>query len=331
VENANNDYSSLSSFTFGAATSSRPRPYHDSEGLSPLAVSPSTGEFRAQGGAIHDRTPRPSIFQPHDENDAEDVEAIRNNRAKMRAIDNGTRRPSLPTNIHSVGVSDPTPGPSTERTEDPDRSSLSDVEIDADGLIDTDVEYDLTDAASVHTFGFEDRADRKGKRREVVPWEFAEPSKSREIVPWEYAESEEDEPSRRRGSTIAPAPRSPADAGFIASASDTDMEPRGREGSVATLRRGSRSVDDELRLLSLNSNQTLREEDAGTSSAWEGVDLRYITGGFDPGDPLGGADSRRSSLSFVNPLSPRPVTKGKKDRKQKAQGAWRARDLGCRV
>ncbi|KAI8993091.1 hypothetical protein BD414DRAFT_577121 [Trametes punicea] len=151
-------YSNLSSFTFGAA---RPVPSsRRTEPISPFTLSNSNGA---------DRTPRPSVSNPsngtrtpkHPSNEGvaheDEDEAARQNRAKMRAIDDGTRRPSLPTNAHSAPPSNPSspPRPETDSEAEPDSATYDDEELD------TDVEFDyrnfsredVSDAASHHTFG----------------------------------------------------------------------------------------------------------------------------------------------------------------------------------
>ncbi|KAI0645621.1 hypothetical protein C8Q79DRAFT_1001179 [Trametes meyenii] len=151
-------YSDLSTFTFGAA---RPTPpSRRAEHISPFTVS---------GPAGPDRTPRPSVsgpsngsrtprVQPSGEVDDEDEEeAARSTRAKMRAIDDGTRRPSLPSNADSG----PSNAPSPPRPETDSEVDLDSAAYDDGEELDTDVEFDyrnfsredISDAASQHTFG----------------------------------------------------------------------------------------------------------------------------------------------------------------------------------
>ncbi|OCH92297.1 hypothetical protein OBBRIDRAFT_751567 [Obba rivulosa] len=200
-------YSNLSTFTFGAArTGTSPRRADLLEMISPLASTSSLSSA--------DRTPRPSVSGPssgsyayrtrspklqgrdRDEDgsradDEDDEEAVRQTRAKMRAIDDGRRRPSLPINIQppsrsSSGSPDTSTAPALNgrphscrsSTYANDRDSMQvDIESDsyaaaaaADGDgddVDTDVEFDfhhntnitasssqdLSDTASVDTFG----------------------------------------------------------------------------------------------------------------------------------------------------------------------------------
>jgi hypothetical protein len=322
-ENANSDYSSLSSFSFGAATSSAPRPDDELENLSPLATLPTHISDRPRrGSAAEDRTPRPSIFYPHD-NEHDEEEALRHNRAKMRAIDNGDRRPSLPTNLYS-NASDPGQSSSTNPSSTPpeERTALSDVDIEGDaetgGFIDTDVEVDPDpDSISVHTFGI------KGKGRKIIaPWETDSDADS-DTDAFRRSESSPE----RRGS-ISTLPRTPSAP--MAPFGVGETETRQREDSVVTLRRASRSVDDELRSLNLNPTGTRPESYAGTTTGssndvMEGIDMSYITGGLGTGVIAQGLPgSRRSSLSFVQPLSPPPAKqkKSKNRGKDKTEGLF---------
>ncbi|KAI0675234.1 hypothetical protein C8Q78DRAFT_988935 [Trametes maxima] len=151
-------YSDLSTFTFGAARPSPPS--RRAEHISPFTVT---------GPAGPDRTPRPSVSGPSNgsrtprvqpgegADDEDEEEAARSTRAKMRAIDDGTRRPSLPSNADSGPSNAPSPPrPETDSEADPDSAAYDD-----DEELDTDVEFDyrnfsredISDAASQHTFG----------------------------------------------------------------------------------------------------------------------------------------------------------------------------------
>jgi hypothetical protein len=86
----NNDelYSGLTTFTFGAARTTRSST-PDSEMLDPLP------------NRTTDQRPRRSlsaVSTPRDDDVDDEAEAARSTRAKMRAIDDGSRRPSLPKN-----------------------------------------------------------------------------------------------------------------------------------------------------------------------------------------------------------------------------------------
>ncbi|KAI0630283.1 hypothetical protein C8Q77DRAFT_1160634 [Trametes polyzona] len=152
-------YSNLSTFTFGAArpNSSAPR---RTEQISPFTVPGSNGP---------DRTPRPSISGPTNgsrtprvhasdgADDEDEEEAARQTRAKMRAIDDGTRRPSLPINAQPG----PSNAPSPPRPETDSEADLDSAAYDDGEDLDTDVEFDyrnfsredVSDTASHHTFG----------------------------------------------------------------------------------------------------------------------------------------------------------------------------------
>lgn len=93
-----------------------------------------------------------------DEYEDEDDAARQKARSKMRAIDDGSRRPSLPTNIYIPDNSSPSPvSPSPQQNKEREQQQLSpavgsergdsapdDSEPDGDeGDLDTDVEFDL--------------------------------------------------------------------------------------------------------------------------------------------------------------------------------------------
>lgn len=249
----------------------------------------------------------------------------------MRAIDYGERRPSLPTNLnHSAPAtafdeaegehepSTPVPGPSMTPPPDvnhtPERTSLSDVELDQG--IDTDIELYSSepepDSASVHTFGL--GMNRLPRSEHVTPWEFQAP-------PGHYYPDEDVPPhsQSRRGSVQTSTRTVQPPTGWW----DPDVEAsRGREDSVATIRRPSDAADH-LQHMHIQSPQP---EASSSASPYEGMDLNYILGDMGPGASPG---SRRSSLSFVaQPLSP-PPPKGKKARgkergkgKEKSQGEF---------
>ncbi|KAI1794063.1 hypothetical protein LXA43DRAFT_155427 [Ganoderma leucocontextum] len=160
-------YSNLSTFTFGAARS--PPPRRTDQLISPFTVPTSNSA---------DRTPRQSVssgrrrstpriitndVEGRSRSDDDEEEAARQNRAKMRAIDDGTRRPSLPVNAYSGSsgsVSPPRPDMDSEA--EPDSATVYDDSED----LDTDVEFDyrhvsredISDAASLHTFGGGDKS-----------------------------------------------------------------------------------------------------------------------------------------------------------------------------
>lgn len=288
-------YSGLSTFTFGAAHA-LPSPHgSDSSDL----ISPLT---RVSGSSSADRTPRPSVSsassgrrksrsqrihdpdEGDDEYEDEDDVARRKTRSKMRAIDDGSRRPSLPTNAYlpSVSTDDQAPlHPSITAHElSPGGSSASesaydDSEADQDegdvAEFDTDVELDLphgpgaagsldapvSDAASQHTFGAgsfdhygsdhlpaDDRASILSDDEEI-----------NSISPVIFTRDGEDEAF---DDGDRPLPSLPVQAGRT---NGSPWEPssftvrdstlaltRDREDSTATVtaRRASRSVDDDL-------------------------------------------------------------------------------------
>ncbi|KAL6302113.1 hypothetical protein BKA93DRAFT_818692 [Sparassis latifolia] len=197
-------YSNLASFTFGAAPPSRPDMIE--------MVNPLTS---ASGSISRDRTPRPSVSGPSSgssqsspytslrdrtyrmqdrgvaesgdsADDEDDEEAIRQSRAKMRAMNDGSRRPSLPVNTYRAGrssspaippASKASPRRSTGDIHEDDRDVIRgnhDVAVHTgtsygdgdhgDGDFDTDVELDIphhygsrtslvSDTVSQHIFG----------------------------------------------------------------------------------------------------------------------------------------------------------------------------------
>ncbi|THH14959.1 hypothetical protein EW146_g5439 [Bondarzewia mesenterica] len=394
-------YSSLSSYTFGAASAS-PRPPHDSDMLSPLTVLPDP-----EGSEVSvDRTPRPSIFHPNnDADDDDDEEVFRRNRAKMRAIDDGQRRPSLPTNIYSstrpsdgsviglVGPSNRRHGPGSAAdvdTQSNPRKKIFDADPDTgheSGALDTDVEFEqlASDNAFQHTFRPDAQHSRANQQlRTRVPWDLSSDSESDAdhqfdsytVDPSERGQygaspvtfahtlrSDEDESlsgasdqvvslsvvadGRRPSLPMAIPGRSPpagaptfehADAGGL----------REREGSIVTLRRPSRSLDDDLRTVNAgmsgpvalatsepmsradwrafeNEFDARQEQASGTGDAYEGLNLDYILSAGAMGIP----GSRRSSNSFMMPLPVSPSKgKGKEKRKDKDKGKGKEKRKG---
>ncbi|KZT72088.1 hypothetical protein DAEQUDRAFT_763212 [Daedalea quercina L-15889] len=195
-------YSNLSSFTFGSARTSRS---DHSEMVNPLVALSGTGSADRtprpsisgpdsstySGSSTRSRTPRTRAREPEDEEcraDDEDDEAEQQTRAKMRAMNDGTRRPSLPMNIRPSDTSrsprrpsastsvqragknpfdrgrDSTPETSEAETESGTHGEDGEHDAEA-GDFDTDVEMDdrhaitasgsteMSDAASQHTFG----------------------------------------------------------------------------------------------------------------------------------------------------------------------------------
>ncbi|EMD37393.1 hypothetical protein CERSUDRAFT_114065 [Gelatoporia subvermispora B] len=379
-------YSNLSTFTFGAAhPGSTPRRADLLEMISPLAPSP--------GCSSADRTPRPSVSGPSsggyglgrtrtprpqsrdaDEgsraDDEDEEEAVRQTRAKMRAIDDGRRRPSLPINTEPPsrspsGSPDAPTGPalngkSPSRASsmyDNDRDSMQDdpesdgynANADADD-VDTDVEFDfhpnanisasgshdLSDTASVDTFGGRSRAHSSGMHSN----ERMRISHSSDVSPVDPLQrtNESDVPEsatdlfssavlERRGSL-------PWDIPGASGMGGPGSAGRDREDSATTVtgRRFSRSVDDELgggthSIAGQSSSEPnhradwrsfdaqeqdeqqdaimLVEDESTAPDALEGFDISYILS-----DPRSAGDFRgsfsSSAPSFVQPgMGPR--------------------------
>jgi hypothetical protein len=161
-------HSSLATFSFGAATAHR-QPF-DPDTPSPLSVRATSESGHSHSTGSIDRTPRPSISNTRGPDDESGEDETRRSRAKMRAIDDGGRRPSLPTNIYTVDRhdADNLPSPSTSRSaeasgsdSDPIASgNASDADFDRgceSGIVDTDVELEgiAPDDTSQNTFGFD--------------------------------------------------------------------------------------------------------------------------------------------------------------------------------
>ena len=167
-ENLNDDLYShinLAAYTFGAPTLP-----HDADMPSPLSVQAPSESGHSFSTGSTDRTPRPSISHTRDSGDSGGEDETRRNRAKMRAIDDGTRRPSLPTNRFTLDrpSSDDLPGPSSRSNPETSGSDSEPItsggtsEIDFDlgnesVVVDTDVELEglAPDDASQHTFGLD--------------------------------------------------------------------------------------------------------------------------------------------------------------------------------
>jgi hypothetical protein len=161
-------HSSLATFSFGAATAHRQS--FDPDMPSPLSIQAASESGHSHSTGSVDRTPRPSISHTRGPDDEGGEDETRRSRAKMRAIDDGGRRPSLPTNIYSLDRrgADNLPSPSTCRSaeasgseSDPITSgNVSDAEFDRgceSGIVDTDVELEgiAPDDTSQNTFGFD--------------------------------------------------------------------------------------------------------------------------------------------------------------------------------
>ncbi|KAH8080250.1 hypothetical protein BXZ70DRAFT_901466, partial [Cristinia sonorae] len=280
-------YSGLSSFTFGAVQQPATHPADPADNISPLTKLADSA----------DHTPRPSISGPggtkpssksrngkqraaadadmgDDEYEDEDDNERQKSRAKMRALDDGSRRPSLPVNVYipdGTQASSPTSAPSDpERQMSPGSNSEQDTsEPDAEEAaeLDTDVEFDLhqhsgaeehilSDSASQHTFGGgfdhygfrdgkllssdqmslidDDENDSDGRAISMSPVTFTQPRD-------DELDSETEFPIRRQ-TFLYNIPTA------AASMEDSIPTARNREDSMATvtIRRASRSMEDDL-------------------------------------------------------------------------------------
>jgi hypothetical protein len=161
-------HSSLATFSFGVATAHR-QPF-DPDMPSPLSVQATSESGHSHSTGSTDRTPRPSVSHTRGPDDEGGEDPNRRSRAKMRAIDDGGRRPSLPTNIYTLDRhgADNLPSPSTCRSVEASGSDsepipscdASDADFDRgceSGIVDTDVELEgiTPDDTSQNTFGFD--------------------------------------------------------------------------------------------------------------------------------------------------------------------------------
>ncbi|KAH9168244.1 hypothetical protein EDB89DRAFT_1855714 [Lactarius sanguifluus] len=163
-ENLNDNlylHHNLATFSFGA-----PAVHHDTE--SPLSVQAPSESGHSYSTGSTDRTPRPSISHTRESEDSGGEDEPRRIR-KMRAIDDGGRRPSLPTNRYTLDrPGSDSAGPSSRSNPETSGSdsepiasgSTSDIDLDPgneSGVVDTDVELEgiAPDDASQHTFGLE--------------------------------------------------------------------------------------------------------------------------------------------------------------------------------
>jgi len=161
-------HSSLATFSFGAATTHRQ--LFDPDMSSPLSVQATSDSGHSRSTSSIDHTPRPSISHTRGPDDEGGEDETRRSRAKMRAIDDGGRRPSLPTNIYTPDRrgDDNLPSTSSRRhavapESDSDAitsGNASDADFDRgceSGIVDTDVELEgmAPDDTSQNTFGFD--------------------------------------------------------------------------------------------------------------------------------------------------------------------------------
>jgi len=377
--------------------------------LSPLSAYPFTDvDFRRDSTGT-DYTPRQSVSHPRNDDEDEDEdedEAVRGNRAKMRAIDDGGRRPSLPTNFHTssqglVNTSVDEAGSSRSRNDvastmdtrfdGTERVGPSDTDTDHDlGALDTDVELEQGGLESVS----QSRAGLDGRPARDKPtlptkmnWEFESESEGEHqgdsylVNPAERNQfggspvtfarhnfSDEDSASDhsrsigfsvmegnfsvlegslsvlegRRGSLPLAIPGRASTSGMRAfDPGETDFM-REREGSVTTLRRPSRSLDDDLHSISagigglgvapssnpitradwraIEEHEASRQDELGGAGVYDGLNLEYILSGS-----MAGPGSRRSSHSFMQSM-PVPPTKGKGKSKSKDKRKGKGKD-----
>lgn len=282
-------YSGLSTFTFGDA---HPKSFG------------SSFKFQDENAAISplqridpiDLTPRPSLARTIQQSNGwssaseDDEERKRHSRAKMRAIDDGTRRPSLPANDRdstipthrsspkSGTMSSPSKGkgradaarpstsiygsspPSAHDMDPMDRHSQSETDIsldfDSDDEDVSDQEMD-DDKASVHTFG-------DGTAPTSRQSYYAEHNRS-EIAPFQdhrydgmdFAREWVDYQGRRNSQPInIPAPKSSASTvqgrHRMSEQSDSTYPPGLETQSILSMRRPSRSVDEDLMEINLH-------------------------------------------------------------------------------
>lgn len=352
-ENFNDDLYShlnLAAFSFGA-----PTVHHDTDTPSPLSVQAPSESGHSYSTGSTDRTPRPSISHPRDSGDSGGEDETRRIRAKMRAIDDGGRRPSLPTNRYTLDhpSSDDPAGPSSRSNPETSGSdsepiasgSTSDVDFDPgneSGVVDTDVELEgiALDDASQHTFGLEQCAD----------WYVVDPNERRHEAgsPVIFAsvgsdddgDSDVSEAGSRalasmRRSSVAIRVASTRDRSFYVSDTDgvpTQSNARQREDSTITVRRPSYAVAEGGTSVTVTSshrdqqpplppvNWSMFTNNASISPTDDSGERVYqgIDLDYIMNVDLEGSDTRRSSLSFIAPQSlPLPPSKDKRKLKDK--------------
>ncbi|KAH9929501.1 uncharacterized protein BXZ73DRAFT_90366 [Epithele typhae] len=319
-------YSGLSAFSFGTAPVQQSRSV---EPVSPFTVpTPSTADHTPRPSfsstSTRKRTPRVQTqeidqVEGAGDDDEDEEEMARQTRAKMRAIDDGTRRPSLPINA-LPGVSD---APSPPRT-----TAEGDTDVD----LDTDVEFEGAqemDTASVHTFG---------GRTEYYPLKGLSQPRPAEDREDEDVSQTVDRPCSPV--TFAHEEQEEYDDGFVSSPPPSRQASvpastgtRAREDSEITItarRRVSRASDigdiaeehvpppvPEITLQCPPPAETLESrDDAGqpaTSTAYDGFNLDYILEQPDDSDPQpwGDFSSRRLSES-ITPWDRNSVSSGRR-------------------
>ncbi|THH30772.1 hypothetical protein EUX98_g3415 [Antrodiella citrinella] len=307
-------YSGLSSFTFGAVQQSlTPQPTDTADLISPLT--------RMADSADH--TPRPSISGPSgtkpppksrngkqkaladadmgdDEYEDEDDQARQKSRSKMRAIDDGSRRPSLPINVYELpAVSSSAVSPSDpQRQMTPESNSeheASEADPEEQGELDTDVEFDLqqhsgdsgaeeivySDDASEHTFGggFDHYGFSGGKlltSDQMSINEDDEDSDARlSVSPVTFTQPGDDETVDSAERQLKRGTLPYTVSGASTSYEDATLS-REREDSMATvtIRLASRSMDDNLHILpSTASTITPDQQSMAQFMSFDGHDL----------------------------------------------------------
>ncbi|KAH9949586.1 hypothetical protein B0H21DRAFT_727507 [Amylocystis lapponica] len=344
-------YSNLSSFTFGAAKSSRTdylemvNPF--STGVSGSAdLTPRPSVSGASSVTSRQRTPKMHSRHMDDGDRADDEdeeEAARQTRAKMRAMNDGTRRPSLPVS----------PQRSPDSPYDDDRMSAHESDAsttygdgEGDGDFDTDVEFDfhhnsttraspdpeVSDTASQNTFGgdshnyysprplaevddrmsieddqsFDDDGDRQSETS-VSPVVF-----NKVVYAPDSSESTASSPPpTRRGSLPWNIPG--------ANPADPSSTIRDREDSLATVtgsRRMSRSLDDVLPTLVIEAPTqaiSLPQSNAdwrtvGATSQVQQPDPPHQIGVFAPGEGTGEEPYVGINLDYILSRSPNDGT-----------------------
>ncbi|KAI9457428.1 hypothetical protein F5148DRAFT_1151177 [Russula earlei] len=339
-------YSSLATFSFGAATANCQS--FDPDNTSPLAVQASNEIAHPQNSGSADRTPRASISHTRglDDDDCEDVS--RRSRAKMRAIDDGGRRPSLPTNLFPPDASSrPHPEASGSDSDPFASGNASDVEFDPgneSGIVDTDVELEgisLDDAQNLpldqvrrSPYPFDSEAesdcDASPPTQQCADWYIVDPNERRQEagspVIFASADSEEEDSdvSETGARGLAVMRRNSiairmATAHFRSNEMDREhiqTNTRDREGSVATVRRlniddveaGTVSISNRERQSSLPTpDWSMFTNNAGVSTADTSGDDVYKGIDLDYIMSVGGPAGPGSRRSSHSFIAPQPL------------------------
>ena len=256
----NNDelYSSLNTYSFGApgiTRSSTP----DSDIHEPQPSPRYTEQHQ------HPRRSLSSVPTPRDEMEIDEAEISRHSRAKMRAIDDGGRRPSLPKNP----VPSPSPPPSASWRNSADVIHQNGNHSSTDLIMD--------DRASTYTFGVPAMYNHSDSEQSSYLDE-EEPLDQLSTSPITFAHTppavgEDDE--KRRNSFVVPIGHDiHLRRGSIPMLIPETPRPKNRVGMIVgdeiqAMRKMSRSLDDEISIPGLGLGESSDVQQPGSSARSE--------------------------------------------------------------